>query len=278
MGQLQVINHPASSDTNSSDSYDYYQPNGVIENALRLYVDAWNVEAFLWVNEIARDDWNHWCVPAVRHQLYTTMGGGWQRCHQAAVEICNGVWRSWGGARYHSQQRISAMLLRNPQEWATFMIEQMQRLTRARRQLERMGRINCQIADPALGPNRCRWMDRHHPKILTLMGPRLKWRRRLSRRQAASPQRTKRCSTRTAKGVTPLVCIRRPSASAEAEQDAYVCPCKDIFEGNLLPVPWRHLLPVRPPGQDIFEDILQGFSKDSFEGIHHQPALAMVLP
>ena len=75
MGQLQVIKHP-SSDTNSSDSYDHYQPNGVIENALRLYVDAWNSEAFLWVSEIVRDDWNHWCVPAVRHQLYTTMGGG----------------------------------------------------------------------------------------------------------------------------------------------------------------------------------------------------------
>ena len=148
MGHLQALQYPSSSDTNSSDNFEYYEPNGVIENALRRHVDAWNAQASLWDIDTVRDDWNHWCVPAVRQKLHTTIGWGWQQCHQAAVEICNGVWNSWSGARYHSQQRLSAMLLRNPQEWEIFMIEQTQRLTRVRRQLEQMGRVNCLIGDP----------------------------------------------------------------------------------------------------------------------------------
>merc|ERR1712060_512752 len=73
---------------------------------------------------------------------------GWQQAQRVAVEMCTRVWRSWGGARHQCQQRLSAMLLQNPNEWATHMIAQMQRLTRARHQLAQMGRVNCHIADP----------------------------------------------------------------------------------------------------------------------------------
>ena len=85
--------------------------------------------------------------------VHSTMGWGWQQCQRVAVEMCTRVWRGWGGARHQCQQRLSAMLLQNPHEWAAHMIRQMQRLTRARQQLEQMGRVNCQIGDPTRIPS-----------------------------------------------------------------------------------------------------------------------------
>eukprot|EP00959_Pyramimonas_sp_CCMP1952_P343651 7198500-Pyramimonas_sp.AAC.1 len=54
-------------------------------------------------------------------------------CNSAAIEICNGAWCSGGIARYNSQQRLPALLARNPDAWADYMIEQMARMTGARR-------------------------------------------------------------------------------------------------------------------------------------------------
>ena len=148
-----AISHPVrppyGTDTDSSDDENHYEP---IEQALRLYVDAWNAEAALWTRDIAKDDWNHWCVPAIRQMIRSTMGWSWQECQRTAVQLCSRAWSSWGVPRYHNQQRMALQLQQNPHEWATHMVDQIHRLTRARTQLEQMGRVNCHPRDPTRIP------------------------------------------------------------------------------------------------------------------------------
>eukprot|EP00959_Pyramimonas_sp_CCMP1952_P137704 2882310-Pyramimonas_sp.AAC.1 len=75
---------------------------------------AWNAEAFLWTIEAARQGWIDWCVPAVRSHLAMATIMRWDQCNRAAIETCNGAWCSGGIARHNSQQRLSALLARNP--------------------------------------------------------------------------------------------------------------------------------------------------------------------
>eukprot|EP00959_Pyramimonas_sp_CCMP1952_P309941 6485945-Pyramimonas_sp.AAC.1 len=77
-------------------------------------VDAWNAEAFLGTLEAARQDWIDWRVPAARNHLAMTTIMRWDQCSSAAIEICNGARCSGGIARYNSQQRLAALLARNP--------------------------------------------------------------------------------------------------------------------------------------------------------------------
>eukprot|EP00959_Pyramimonas_sp_CCMP1952_P080946 1690896-Pyramimonas_sp.AAC.1 len=90
MGQWQSLRAVSRVVTTSSDDNAYYRPQGPIENGLRSMVDAWNAEAFLWTIEAARQDWNDWCVPAVRNHLALTTVMRWDQCNNAATEIAAG--------------------------------------------------------------------------------------------------------------------------------------------------------------------------------------------
>eukprot|EP00959_Pyramimonas_sp_CCMP1952_P388063 8132205-Pyramimonas_sp.AAC.1 len=85
---------------------------------MRLQVDAWNGEAFVWSIESAHVDRLDWRVPAARAELPTAATMIWSQCNDAAIALCHGVWRSWGAARYNYNRRTAASLTRDAPAWA----------------------------------------------------------------------------------------------------------------------------------------------------------------